>query len=254
MGAARDDVAARSAVLGAHDVDSEPPDAATGVPAHGNRRRVGPAICGDRCARVGQRRRFFLPRTLGDDARDRPRRGRCRARSSPLGEQRADDVLLLCAGARGAARVRPGRVARATTVRAPAACRIRRHGNGGRHLPRLQHGHSVRARLGNRDVDRHGLRARTARARGAASSRPPAGVHPHGCRGRRHPRARRHRNGLHRAGQGFGAARCPGCLRSGPRRARPPRASGLRLRGARGSDMGDGWRCSSRAWSRWSWA
>src|SRR5215218_6293285 len=43
MGAVRDDAAARSAVLGAYDLDSESPDAAKGVSAHGDRRRVGSA-------------------------------------------------------------------------------------------------------------------------------------------------------------------------------------------------------------------
>src|SRR5215207_2502061 len=52
MGAERDDVAARSAVLGAYDLDSEAQDAAAGVSAHGDWRRVGPALCGDSCARV----------------------------------------------------------------------------------------------------------------------------------------------------------------------------------------------------------
>src|SRR5215211_6973052 len=65
MGAGRDDAAARSAVLGAYDLDSEPQDAATRVSAHGDRRRVGPAFCGDRCARMGQRRRVFLRSAMG---------------------------------------------------------------------------------------------------------------------------------------------------------------------------------------------
>ena len=51
-------------------------------------------------------------------------------------------------------------------VRAAAAGRDRRNGDRRRHLPRLQHGWFVRARLGHRDVDRHGLRPRPARARG----------------------------------------------------------------------------------------
>jgi len=138
MGAGRDDAAARSAVLGAYDLDSEPQDAATRVSAHGDRRRVGPAFCGDRCARMGQRRRVFLRSAMGDDALYRRRRGGCRARSSPLGKQRADDVLLLRTGTRGTARVRPRRAARATTVRAAAASRDRRDGDGGRYLPRLE--------------------------------------------------------------------------------------------------------------------
>ena len=70
MGAERDNVAAGTAILGAHDLDSESQDPATGVSAHGDRRRVGPAFFGDRCARVGQRRRVLLRRALGDDTVD----------------------------------------------------------------------------------------------------------------------------------------------------------------------------------------
>ena len=60
-------------------------------------------------------------------------------------------------------------------------------------LPRLQRRPLVRARLGDRDVDRHGLRARDARARRAALSRPAARVHAHRRRRRRHRRAGRDR-------------------------------------------------------------
>ena len=74
----------------------------------------------------------FWETTLSIDAR---RRGG-RAGPARVGEQRPDDVLLLRRRARGAARVRPGRAARAAAVRAAAARRDRRHGGGGRDLPR----------------------------------------------------------------------------------------------------------------------
>ena len=63
----------------------------------------------------------------------------------------------------------------------------------GRDLPRLQRRPALRARLGDRDVDRHRLRARHARARRAAVPRPAARVHAHGGRRRRHRRAGRDR-------------------------------------------------------------
>ena len=55
------------------------------------------------------------------------------------------------------------------------------------------------ARLGRRDVDRHGVRARHARARRAALPRPAARVPAHRRRRRRHRRAARDRDRLHRA-------------------------------------------------------
>ena len=83
-------------------------------------------------------------------------------------------------------------------VRLAVACRHRRHGRGDWHLPRLQRRPPICARLGNSDVDRHRLRARPARARRPALSRPSAGVHPDGRRRRRHRRAPRYRDCLHR--------------------------------------------------------
>ena len=170
-GAVRDDIAARSAVLGAHDVDSEPPDAATGVPAHGNRRRVGPAFCGDRCAFVGQRRRFFLPRALGDDARDRPRRGRCRARSSPLGEQRLMTFFFFVLGLE-ASEFDLGELRRAKTVRAAAACRNR---GWQRRSP------SPRFNAGGSSAHGWGIAMSTARPLRSACSRSWGGVFPTAC-------------------------------------------------------------------------
>ena len=77
---------------------------------------------------------------LGGDGR--------RADAARVGEQRADDVLLLRAGSRGAARVRPRRVSRAAAVRAAVAGVGRRHGRRGGDLPRVQPRELVRARAG----------------------------------------------------------------------------------------------------------
>ncbi len=226
---------------------AEPADAAAGVPAHRDRRRGGLAGRGRRGTRMGERRRVLLRLALGDDAVDRPRRRRRRAGSAPLGEQRPDDVLLLRRRARSAPRVRPGRAAGAAAVRAAAAGGDRRHGGGGRHLPRLQRRPLVRSRLGNRDVDRHCLRARPARARRPALSRPPAGVHAHGRRRRRHRRARRHRDRLH----GDARRRAAPCgrrpVRSRPRPAQRPRPRRSRLLRARGRRLGGAARVGSRA-------
>ena len=97
------------------------------------------------------------------------------------------------------------------------------------YLPRLQRRPVVCARLGDRDVDRHGLRARLARARRAALSRPPAGVHPDGRRRRRHRRAHRHRDRLHGGAPVCATPRGRRLFRSRPRRASRARTRRARL-------------------------
>ena len=67
---------------------------------------------------------------------------------SVLGQHRADDVLLLRRRARGAARVRHGRAARAAARRAAARRRARRDARADRDLPRVQRRHARGARLG----------------------------------------------------------------------------------------------------------
>ncbi len=69
-------------------------------------------------ARLGQHRLWLVRARLADAALDPRRRLGRRAGSAPLGEQRADDVLLLRHRARGAARVRHGRAAGAAAGRA----------------------------------------------------------------------------------------------------------------------------------------
>ena len=106
-------------------------------------------------------------------------------------------------------------------------------------LPRLQCRPPLRTRLGDSDVDRHRLRARPARARRAALSRPLASVPADGRRRRRHRRARCHRNRLHGHASGGATPCCLGLLRCRPgptqrsrtRRARVPRPRGRRLGG-----------------------
>ena len=98
------------------------------LPAHGDRQRGVPARRGGRGARLGQRRRRLVRARLADAALDPRRRLGRHARPAPLGEQRADDVLLLRHRPRGAARVRRGRPAPAAASRAADARRPRRDG------------------------------------------------------------------------------------------------------------------------------
>ncbi len=217
---------------------AESGDAAALVLAHRDRRRGGPARrC--RCrARLGERRRVLLRVAVGDDDLDRRRRGGVGSRSARVGEQRPDDVLLLRGRARGAAGARPRRAPGAAPLCVAAARRDRWHGGRGRDLPGLQLRPLVRVRLGDRDVDRHRVRARVARARRAALSGPPAGVHAHRRRRRRHRRARRHRNRLHGGRHRLGSGRR---VRPVRRRARRPGAQGANrvdLRGARRGNLG----------------
>ena len=116
------------AVLRPDGVGAERPDAAAGVPAHGDGRRRGPAGRGRRGAGLGEHRRVVVRLALGDDALDRRRRRGRRARPARVGQQRADDVLLLRRRAGGATGVRSRRAARAAAVRAAAARRDRRDG------------------------------------------------------------------------------------------------------------------------------
>src|SRR4051794_11199770 len=137
-------------------------------------------------------------RLWGGRARGRPRRRGARADTAQVGEQRADDVVLLRAGSGGSARVRPRRPSRAPAVRAPVAGVGRRHGRRGGDLPRVQPRELGRRGLGHRDVDRHGVRAGIAHAGRPAGSGPPAGVHAHGRRRGRPARACRDRARLQR--------------------------------------------------------
>src|SRR3954469_13989590 len=134
----------------------------------------------------------------GGRARGGPRRRGGPADTARVGEQRADDVVLLRAGSGGSARVRPRRPSRAPAVRAPVAGVGRRHGRRGGDLPRVQPRELGRRGLGHRDVDRHGVRAGIAHAGRPAGSGPPAGVHAHDRRRGRPARACRDRARLQR--------------------------------------------------------
>ncbi len=89
-------------------------------------------------------------------------------RSARVGQPGPDDVLLPGRRARGQARARPGRTARAAPARDPGVRGDGRDHRPRRDLPRDQRGRPGRARLGRGDVDRHGVRARRARAADAA--------------------------------------------------------------------------------------
>ena len=175
---------------------------------------------------------------MGDDAVDRSRRLGRVAHAPRVGEQRLDDDRLLRPGAGGAAGVRPRGAARAAAVRAAAAGGARRHGRAGDDLPAFQPRQLVRVGLGDCDVDRHCLRARPARARGAALSRSPARVLAHGRRRRRPGRARRHRHRLHRDAPTRAAGRGRRVVCRSPRRAQHQLPAGPCLHGARGGRMG----------------
>ena len=165
------------AALGAHGVGEEHADAAAGVPAHRDRRRGGAARGGARRSRLGERRACRPTSTSGRRSLSIDLGGTgIEMDAARVGEQRADDVLLLRRRARGAARVRPRRAARASALGRADPGGDGRDARGGRDLPRLQRRTPVRARLGRRDVDRHRVRARRARARRASPPRPAAGA------------------------------------------------------------------------------
>ena len=165
-----------------------------------------------------------------------------------MDQQRADDVLLLRLGLEARREFDLGELRERRRFALPVLAGIGGMAVRGRDLPRLQRGPFVGARLGRGDVDRHRVRARPARARRAALPRPVAGLHAHGRRRRRHPRAGRHRDRVHRGGRAcrrcWSPRRCSALVLvvQGARRAR-------RSRLRRCSERRSGWRCSSREWS-----
>ena len=186
-------------VLRTHGVGAQPRDAAARVPAHRDGQRRRPARGDGRRARLGERRRVAPTSASGRPSSSIRLGGRGRLPGpARLGQQRPDGVLLLRRRARGAPRVRHGRAARAPPPGAAAAGR-RSAAWSCRSLIYLAFnaGRVVGARLGRRDVDRHRVRARDARARRAALARPAARVHAHGRRRRRRRRAARDRDRLH---------------------------------------------------------
>ena len=131
---------------------------------------------GDRGADLGERAGRTPTNRCGRRALDPPRRRRDLGRPAPLGQRGPDDVLLPRRRARGQARARPRRAARAPAARDPGARGDRRHHRADRDLPRVQRRRRRRGRLGRGDVDRHRLRARRAGAAHAARRHPAARV------------------------------------------------------------------------------
>ena len=108
--------------------------------------------------------RTSTPRRTSASGRRRSRSGSARTRISHgparLDQQRPDDLLLLRDRARGPARVRPRRAARAAARGAAAPRRPRRDGRARRDLSGDQRRPRLGPRLGSGDVDRHRVRAR----------------------------------------------------------------------------------------------
>ncbi len=97
---------------------------------------------------MGERRLVLVPVPVGHGLSIRLGAERDRQGPPGLGQQRPDDVLLPRDRARGAARVRRGRPARAGPGDALAAGRDRRAHGAGADLPRVQRGRLGRVRLG----------------------------------------------------------------------------------------------------------
>ena len=196
----------RAAVLGPHRLGAEPRDAAPQLPAHGDRQRGSAPGCHRRGARLGERRPRLLSAVRAHHDLDPGRTVGALARRAVLAEQRPDDALLLRGRPRGPPGVRHGRAAGAAAA-GPAACSGPwRDDRAGLDLPRAECGPRLRARLGRRHVDGHGVRARDAGARRAALPGTAAGIHAHRLGGRRRHGAARDRDRLCER-----AARCPPC-------------------------------------------
>ena len=139
--------------------------------------------------------------------------------------------FFLVARPRGQARARPRAAARAAArSRSAIAAALGGMAAAGPDLPRVQRRRLRRRRLGRRDVDRHGLRARRARA-GGSRRHAAAGAAAHARDLRRPRRAARDRHRLHGRRRRSSRSRSPSpsspcCSRCGTRRShgggRPP--------------------------------
>ncbi len=199
---------------------------------------------GGRGAGLGERRPLLLRQRLGDRALDPARRLGHLAEPARVGEQRPDDVLLLRRRARGAARVRCRRAARAPPPRAAGARGARRHGGADRDLPRLQRRRRRGRRLGGGDVDRHRIRAWGCWRWSGRASRPPARLHADDHR-------RRRRGGAAWSSASPTAAkwswdRCSSPPTSLPSSCSPWRCESGRASSTSCSPRSPGWRCSIR--------
>ena len=143
---------------------------------------------------------------------------------------------------------------REATLRAAFAGGDRRDGGCSCDLSHRQCRSALRAWLGDRDVDRHGVCARSARAGRAAFPRPVARIHAHGRRRRRHPRARRDRDRLHRRRHDLGATHRRRAFRRGSSGQGDRCAPWVRLPRARVGDVGRVARVgrgAGRGWARY---
>ena len=156
-----------------------------------------------------------------------------------VGEQRADDVLLLRLRPGGPPRVRHGRAAGAAAAGAAGRGRAGRAGGPGGHLPGRQR-RPGGPRLGRGDVHRHGVRAGDAGPDRAPVPRPGPRVPAVGGGRRRPGLAGRHRRRLQQ-GARAGPAGCRGRdLRGDPGPAPGPDPVRHRLRAAGDRGVGRG--------------
>ncbi len=182
-----------------HGLGAQPCRTGAGLPEHRDGRCDRAARGHDPGTAVGQLALVvFLRLAVEHEAVDLDRRRRDLRRSAPLGQRGSDDLLLPRRRPGGKARARRGRVARASSPCDPGRGSTRRDDRPNRDLPRLQRRRFGRARLGRRDVDRHGLRP------GSTGAAHPCRRHASAClpadaRGRRRPvRADGDHNRLHR--------------------------------------------------------
>ena len=213
--------APRGIVLEADGLGSQCADAIARVPADRDRGGRGVAGGNGRRLGLGQPRRLLLQRRLGDEALDQSGRRRGGARSPSLGQQRPDDLFFFVVGLEARREFDLGELRARSRFTLPVLAAV-----GGMAMAiaiylAFNVGDSTARGLGHRDVDGHRVRPGSAGHLRAPRSRPPAGVHPHRGRGRRHPRPDRHRHRLHRDDQRRGPARRRRAVRGGPGRAGP---------------------------------
>ena len=140
----------------------------------------------------------LLRDVLGHAPDGRRRRSAAGLHAARPGQRRAHGDLLLHGRARGAPRVRDRR-ADELVARGGARHRRGRRARDPRAAVRDDRRRvGSRVRVGNRDLDRHGVPRRRARAHRPPSTGSPSRVPPRPRGRRRHRRAQHHRPGLHR--------------------------------------------------------
>ena len=224
----------------ADGVGAESADAAAGVPAHRDRQRRGAAGHDGGRAGLGEYRRVVVYGGLGRAAVGPARRRRGVAGPARVGEQRADDVLLLRLRPGGPPRVRHGRAAGAGPAGAAGRGRAGRAAGPGRHLPGRQRRPARGSWLGRGDVHGHGVRAGDAGPDRAPVPRPGARVPAVGGGRRRPGLAGRHRRRLQQGPRAGPAGRRGRDLRRDPGPAPGPDPVRDRLRAAGDRGVGRG--------------